>query len=75
MGGNGGTVVRALVSHQCGLGLNLGADEICGLNLLLVHSLAPRDFSPGTPVSPLLKNHQVQIPFDLDTFTRVLKNS
>ena len=30
MGGNGGTVVRALASHQCGLGLNLGADEICG---------------------------------------------
>ena len=75
MSGNGGAVVRTLASHQCGLGLNLGADAICALSLLLVLFLASRDFSPGTPVSPLLKNQQVLIPFDLDTFTRVLKNS
>ena len=61
-------MLRALASHQCGLGLNLGADSICGLSLLVL-SLAVRDFSSGTPVSPLLKNQQVQIPFDLDTFT------
>ena len=40
-----GTVVRALTSHQCGLGSNLGFDAICGLSLLLVLSLAPRAFS------------------------------
>ena len=33
-------VVRALVSHQC------------GLSLLLVLSFTPRGFSPGTPVFP-----------------------
>ena len=29
-----------------------GVDAICGLSLLLVLSLAPRGFSPGTPVFP-----------------------
>ena len=42
--------VRALASHQCGPGSNPGIDAICGLSLLLVLSLAPRGFSPGTPV-------------------------
>ena len=45
-------MVRALASHQCGSGSNPGVDAICGLGLLLVHSLAPRGFSPGTPVLP-----------------------
>ena len=48
----GGAVVRALASHQCGPGSNPGVDAICGLSLLLVLSLAPRGFSPGTPVFP-----------------------
>ena len=52
MGSKGGTVVRALASHQCSLGSNPGDDAICGLSLLLVLSLAPRGFSPGTPVFP-----------------------
>ena len=47
-----GVVVRALASHQCGPGSNPGVDAICGLSLLLVLSLAPRGFSPGTPVFP-----------------------
>ena len=34
------------------LGNNPGVDAICGLSLLLVLSLAPRGFSPGTPVFP-----------------------
>ena len=51
-GSKGGTVVRALASHQCGAGLNPGVDAICGLSLLLVLSLAPRGFSPGTLVFP-----------------------
>ena len=48
----GGAVVRALTSHQCGPGSNPGVDAICGLILLLVFSLAPRRFSPGTPAFP-----------------------
>ena len=52
LGSKGGPVVRALASHQCGPGSNPGVDAICGLSLLLVLSLAPRGFSPGTPVFP-----------------------
>ena len=48
----GSAVVRALASHQCGPGSNPGVDPICGLSLLLVLSLAPRSFPPGTPVFP-----------------------
>ena len=48
----GGAVVRALASHQCGPGSNSGVDALCGLSLLLVLSLPPRGFSPGTPVFP-----------------------
>ena len=47
-----GAVVRALTSHQCGPRSNPGVDAICGLSLFLVLSLAPRGFSPGTPVFP-----------------------
>ena len=50
--GKGGAVMRALASHQCCPGSNPGVDAICGLSLLLVLSLAPRGFSPGTPVFP-----------------------
>ena len=46
----GDTVVRALASHQCGLGLNPSINTISGLSLLLVLSLAPRGFSLGTLV-------------------------
>ena len=42
--------MRALASHQCGPGSNPGVDAICGLSLLLVLSLAPRGFSPGSPI-------------------------
>ena len=45
-------VARALASHQCGPGSNPGVDIICGLSLLLILFLAPRGFSPGTPVLP-----------------------
>ena len=51
-GSKGGAVVRALASHQCGPGSNPGVDGTCGLSLLLVLSLAPRGFSPSTPVFP-----------------------
>ena len=52
MGGKGGAVVRALASHQCAPGSNPGVDAVCRLSFLLVLSLAPRGFSPGTQVFP-----------------------
>ena len=45
-------MVRALASHQCGLGLNPGVNVIYGLSLLLVPSFAVRGFSLGTPAFP-----------------------
>ena len=51
-GARDGIVVRALASHQYGLGANPGVNTICGLSLLLVLTFAPRGFSPGTPVFP-----------------------
>ena len=51
-GSKGGAVVRARASHQRGPDSIPGVDAICGLSLLLILSLAPRGFSPGTPVSP-----------------------
>ena len=45
--------MRVLASHQwCGPGSNPGVEAIFGLSLLLVLSLAPRGFYPGTPVFP-----------------------
>ena len=52
LGSRDGAVVRALASHQCGPGSTPGPGVICGLSLLLVLVLAPRGFSPGTPVFP-----------------------
>ena len=43
-------MVRLLASHQYGPGSNLVVNAICGLSLLMVLSLAPRGFSPGTLV-------------------------
>ena len=51
-GSKGGTVVRALASHQCGPGSNPGVNTICGLSLLLVLFLAPRGFPQGRTVFP-----------------------
>ena len=75
----GAAVVKALASHQCGRGSNPGVDAICGLSLLLVLSLAPRGFFPGTPVFLLSsKTNTSKFQFDLertDTFKRVHMNS
>jgi len=66
-----GAVVRALASHQCGLGLSLGPRVICGLSMLLVLVLAPRGFSPGIPVFPspqkptFLNSNSIQIQWTL----------
>ena len=51
-GSRDGAVVRALASHQCGLGSIPGPGVICGLSLLLVLYSALRGFSPGSPVFP-----------------------
>ena len=48
----GGAVVRALFSHQCSPGSNLGVNALCGLSLLLVLSFAPRGFSPSLCTDP-----------------------
>ena len=47
-----GTVMRALASHQCVLGLIPGPSDLYGLSLLLVLFLAPRGFSSCNPVFP-----------------------
>ena len=61
-------MVRALTSHQCGLGSIPGIGVICGLTLLLVLVLAPRDFSSGTPVFPSpQKNNISKFQFDLES--------
>ena len=55
LGSRDGAVVEHLpptqASHQCGPG-SIRFGVICGLSLLLVLVLAPRGFSPGTPVFP-----------------------
>ena len=45
-------MVRAFAFQKCGPGSNPGIEAICGLRSLLVLSLAPRGFSPCTPVFP-----------------------
>ena len=52
LGNRDGTVVRALTSHQCGLGLIPGLGVIHGLSLLLVLVLALRGFSLGASFFP-----------------------
>ena len=52
MGSRNGAVVRALASDQSDSGSIPGLGVICGLSLLLVLVLAPRGFSPGSPVFP-----------------------
>ena len=54
-------------SHQCGPGLIPGLGVICGLSLLLVLVLAPRGFSPGTPVFPSSKTNSSKFQFDLES--------
>ena len=55
-----GAVVRALASHQSGLGSTPGPGVICRLSLLLVLALAPRSFLQVLRFFPLLRN---QWPF------------
>ena len=69
-GARDGAVVRAPVSHQRGLGSNLGVDAICGLSLLLVLSFDPRGFSPGALVFPSPKTNISKFQFDQESGRR-----
>ena len=64
-------MVRALVSHQCGLGSNPGVDAKCVLSLLLVLSLASGGFSADT-LDTLLKNQHSLTPIRSGTHGRLL---
>ena len=66
-GSRDGVVVRALASHQCSPGSIPGLGVLCGLSLLLVLVLAPRVFSPVTPVfPPSSKTNISKFQFDLE---------
>ena len=71
-GSRDGTVIRALVSHQCGLGLNPGVDPMCGLSLLLVlFAQFSKGFFAGSPVVlPPKKSNISKFQFDLETVDR-----
>ena len=51
-GSRDGAAVRALASPQCSLDSIPSPGVKCGLSLLVVLVLAPRGFSPGTPIFP-----------------------
>ena len=65
-----GTVVRALASHQCGLGSIPGLGVICGLSLLLVLVPVPRVFSGYSGFPPFTKTNISKFQFDLETVER-----
>ena len=52
MGGRDGAEVTTLADHQCGPSSIPGHCVVCGTSLLLALVLAPKDFSPGTPIFP-----------------------
>ena len=60
-----GVAVTTLFTHHYRLGSNPGDDAMCGLaSLLRDLSLAPRAFSPGTPVSRSVKTSISKFQFD-----------
>ena len=66
MASKGGAVVRALASHQCGLGSIPGPGVICGLSLLLVLSLLREvNFSRYSSFPLSLKANVPKFQFDL----------
>ena len=62
-----GAVVTAPASQKTGSGAIVGVDAICVLSLLLVLVHAPRDFPPGTPVSPSPPKNNIKFQFDLES--------
>ena len=55
-GSRDGAVLKALASHQCGLGSIPGPGVICGLSLLLVLYSAPRGLFFLSPQKPTFAN-------------------
>ena len=49
----GGAVVRALASHQCGPGLNLGVNAICWVEFVVGSPLCSETFFSGFSGFPL----------------------
>ena len=80
-GSLGGGVVRALASHQCGLGSTPSVDAIHCIWVEFVVGSLPllqEDFLQVLQFSPLLKNQTSKFQFDLertDTFKQVHMNS
>ena len=67
-GARDSAVARALSSHQCGPCSNPGVEAICGLNLLLVLSFAPRGFFSGYSGFPLSsKTNASKFQFDQES--------
>ena len=67
-GSRDGAVIRALASHQCGLGLILRLSLIWWLSLLLVLILALRGFSLGSLVFPSPKKNSIyKFQFNLES--------
>ena len=64
-------------ANHSGPSSNPRIDAICGLSLFLVYSLAPRGFSPGTPVfpSPQKPMQLFQIPILSGTHGQVSTSS
>ena len=62
------TVIRALISCQCGLGLTCGPSVISGLSFLFVLALLPQFFSGFSSFPPSTKkNNTCKFQFDLET--------
>ena len=62
-----GAVVRALASHQCGLGMIPGVDANCGVSLLSVLVPASKVFLWVPWFSSLHKSQHSKFQFDLET--------
>ena len=68
----GGTMVRVLTFHQCGLGSNLGINNICG-SWLFVYRFSPllqEVFLRVLRFSPLVKNNTFKFQFDQESSGR-----
>ena len=63
-GGGNGALLRALASHQCGLGSISGVDAIRGLSLLLVFVPTPSVFLRVLRFSTLPKTQVSKFQFD-----------
>ena len=76
--GSDGVVTRASPSPHHGSGSNLGFDATCGLTLVLILSLAPKAFLPGTTFFSSLqkmKNSKLLIDYLVDIWLPLNRHS